>query len=78
MSNFKQYMKNVDEELISICEITHECLADFYYHSYFEDGFTPRETAISSLLNEYGFKRLVEAIELGGVNCTYEELLECD
>ena len=73
---FKEFMQNVDKEMNSILEVNHLCIADFRYRDYFDDGFTPRETAISALIEEYSFTSLAELCGDGEIGCTYEELIE--
>ena len=48
---FQQWMKQVDGELIAICGLSHDDLADCTYYDYFLAGIDPREAA--ELVLEY-------------------------
>jgi hypothetical protein len=49
---FKQWMKQVDAELVSLCGLVSMDLADQCYHDWYDDGMTPEEAAVEAFENQ--------------------------
>lgn len=77
MHIFLKYKCLVDKEMDKICGHSSQMISDFCYFDYFEDGFSPRETALAALIDNIGFNRLYQLAFHNQVDCSVEELLVC-
>ena len=53
---FDYWMRQVDKELVAVCGLSSECLADCCYATWYDDGFSPEEAAWAALeANDFPF-----------------------
>lgn len=56
--SFKQWMMAVDVEIVRICGLTHDDLADYCYRDEYEDDVDPKETA-HEVLSQNGWGEFI-------------------